>query len=164
MTPDLTIAIPGASFDDWNALYDLLSVCFAPMEGRIDPPSSFTAMTADTLRHKAQEETLITAHIGHRLVGCAFAVPHPPALYLGKLAVAPDQQRRGILRAMLARAEDLAATLSLSALELQTRVELTENHATFAALGFHEKSRSAHAGFDRPTSLTMWKALAPRPA
>ena len=44
-------------------------------------------------------------------------------------------------------------------LELQTRVELNGNHAAFARLGFRETERTAHAGYERPTSLTMRKAL-----
>jgi hypothetical protein len=35
------------------------------------------------------------------------------------------------------------------------RVELTETHATFRALGFTETGRTAHPGFDRPTSITF---------
>jgi hypothetical protein len=30
-----------------------------------------------------------------------------------------------------------------------------ENHATFRALGFAEAGRTAHEGFDRPTSITF---------
>jgi hypothetical protein len=46
-------------------------------------------------------------------------------------------------------------------LELQTRVELLENHATFAALGFHKVAETAHPGYARPTSLTLRKPVAP---
>ena len=49
----------------------------------------------------------------------------------------------------------LAVALHLPVLELQTRVELTENHATFRALGFVEVARTAHPGYDRPTSITF---------
>ncbi|TIN07524.1 MAG: GNAT family N-acetyltransferase, partial [Mesorhizobium sp.] len=29
----------------------------------------------------------------------------------------------------------------------------------FARLGFHETARTAHSGYDRPTSITMRKVL-----
>ena len=45
-------------------------------------------------------------------------------------------------------------------IELQTRVELTANHRAFRALGFVETGRTAHQGYDRPTSVTMRKRLA----
>jgi GNAT superfamily N-acetyltransferase len=155
----VTLAPP--NFDDWTALHTLLARCFGPMEGRIDPPSSFLAMTPDTLRAKAADEVLILALDGPILVGCAFCAPKGDALYLGKLAVAPEHRGRGLLRRMLAEAEVVARARGLSALTLQTRVELTENHATFAALGFRRTGTEAHPGYDRPTSLVFRREVPP---
>ena len=56
-------------------------------------------------------------------------------------------------------AEDLARERGKDAIELQTRIELTANHAAFARLGFRETERTAHEGYDRPTSITMRKVL-----
>ncbi len=56
--------------------------------------------------------------------------------------------------------EDLARRLNKPALELETRVELTGNHALFQRMGFVETARNAHAGFVRPTSITFRKHLA----
>jgi hypothetical protein len=55
--------------------------------------------------------------------------------------------------------EDLARERGKDAIELQTRIELTTNHAAFARLGFRESGRTAHEGYDRPTSITMRKVL-----
>jgi hypothetical protein len=55
--------------------------------------------------------------------------------------------------------EEHARLLGKHGLELQARVELTANHAAFARLGFHETGRTAHEGYDRPTSVTMRKTL-----
>jgi hypothetical protein len=60
----------------------------------------------------------------------------------------------------MAAAEACARSLGRTALELQTRVELTGNQAAFARLGFRETGRTAHEGFDRPTSVTMRKEIA----
>jgi hypothetical protein len=48
---------------------------------------------------------------------------------------------------------------------IAARVELTENHETFRAMGFTvETGRTAHPGYDRPTSITFRRALlTPRP-
>jgi phosphinothricin acetyltransferase len=40
-------------------------------------------------------------------------------------------------------------------LELETRIELTENHATFARMGFIKTAETAHPGYERPTSIKM---------
>jgi GNAT superfamily N-acetyltransferase len=147
--------------EDWAALHALLVVCFAYLEGRIDPPSSLADMTPETLRAKATEETLVTLWEGDRLVGCGFLKDTGRSVYLGKLAVHAGRRGRGLLRRIVAEADAMARALGRPVLELQTRVELAENHATFAALGFREVGRTAHTGYDRPTSVTMERPVPP---
>ena len=152
--------------EDWDALHALLVTCFAGMEGRIDPPSSLSAMTPATLRAKAAAETLVTLWRGDALVGCGFLADRGRSVYLGKIAIHPAHRRRGLLRRIVARADAMARRLGRPVLELQTRVELTENHVTFSRLGFAEVARTAHPGYDRPTSVTMERpvqAAAPAP-
>jgi hypothetical protein len=60
---------------------------------------------------------------------------------------------------MIALAETGARARGLRALELQTRIELVENHHTFAALGFAKVAETCHPGFSRTTSLTSRKTL-----
>jgi GNAT superfamily N-acetyltransferase len=131
------------------------------MEGRIDPPSSLVAMTPATLRAKADEETLVTLWDGGALVGCGYLKDTGRSVHLGKLAVRVDRRGRGLLRRIVAEADAMARALGRPVLELQTRSELTENHATFAALGFREVGRVAHPGYDRPTSVTMQRPVPP---
>ncbi|MEM7671221.1 MAG: GNAT family N-acetyltransferase [Pseudomonadota bacterium] len=139
---------------DWPDIHALLTRAFAYMEGRIDPPSSLTRMSVACLAQKAARETVLLAE-DPRLVGCLFATSRTGALYLGKIAIDPDCQGRGIGRALLAAATEIAKQKRLRALELQTRVELVENHAAFSALGFETIAKTRHSGFDRATSLTM---------
>jgi predicted GNAT superfamily acetyltransferase len=138
----------------------LLRASYAFMEGRIDPPSSLLRLDARALQTKAREEVLIVAHDGDRLVGCAFARLRDECVYVGKVAVDASFRRRGVARRLLAEAEAIASAHARPFLQLETRVELSENHATFAALGFVKVGESAHAGFDRPTSITMRKPVA----
>jgi hypothetical protein len=42
---------------------------------------------------------------------------------------------------------------------LGVRIALPENQRLFAALGYVETERTAHPGFDVPTSITMRKVL-----
>ena len=146
---------------DWDALHALLGTCFAFMEGRIDPPSSLAAMTPDSLRRKAEAETLVTLWDREILAACGYLRDTGRSVYLGKLAVHPDHRGRGLLRRMVAEADAMARALGRPVLELGTRVELTENHATFARLGFAEVARTAHPGYDRPTSVTMERPVPP---
>lgn len=156
---DVDVAPVSAGFGDWDELHRLLSDAFASMKGRIDPPSSLDRMTPDDLRRKAGGEHLILARSNGAVVGCAFGVPEGDAFYLSKLAVAPDWRRRGLLRRMIGPMEVEARRRGLRALTLQTRVELTENHAAFRALGFEKTQETAHPGYSRPTSFSFRKTL-----
>ena len=137
---------------DWPALLTLIQTEFAFMDGRIDPPSSMHALTAQSLAQQARSSEIWV--MGAPLVACMVLTAKPHALYLGKLVVAARSRGQGLARRMIAHAETRARALGLPAIELQTRVELNENQATFAALGFVEVGRTAHPGFGRPTSIT----------
>lgn len=144
-------------FADWDGLLSLILDSFAYMQGRIDPPSSARHLTAAALAQRADAEHLWLA--GPSLAGCAFFAERSDALYIGKLAIRPDMQGAGLGRTFVKAAEDLARTIGLPRLRLETRIELTDNHAAFARLGFEKVAEKAHPGFDRPTSITMEKPV-----
>jgi GNAT superfamily N-acetyltransferase len=156
----MRISVSPTDFTDWHGLLGLLRGSFAFMDGRIDPPSSLTRMGVEELKTKAAEETLIIATDGQELMGCAFAAVREDCVYVGKVAVASSARRQGVARAMMNTAENLAREHNRSYLELQTRVELVENHATFRALGFTKVAETAHPGYSRPTSITMRRRVA----
>ena len=146
-------------FGNWDEVLSLIMRAFAYMDGVIDPPSSAHLLTAETLREKSRQETGFLALLNGRIVGCVFALERADDFYVGKLAVEPGMQGQGIGKRLMQAAEDLARSRGKSALVLQTRIELSANHAAFARLGFRESERTAHAGYDRPTSITMRKEL-----
>lgn len=156
---DVRIAVASPGFSDWPGLLALLRRAYAYMESRIDPPSSLLRMDAEQLEAKSRDETLIVALADRRLVGCVFAALREGCVYVGKLAVDDSFRRRGVARKLMQAAEELGRANARAFLELETRIELTENHATFAALGFRRVGETAHPGFDRPTSITMRKPV-----
>lgn len=149
-----------ADFADWESLLSLIMSAFAYMDARIDPPSSAHRLTPETLKQKAQDEICFVATEGDALIGCIFCKPEPPSfLYVGKLAVSTSQQGRGVGRSLLDAAEEEARALKLSALRLDTRIELTENHRRFESYGFHKSADRSHPGYDRVTFIEMVKPL-----
>lgn len=146
-------------FNSWQALLDLILRSFAYMDGLVDPPSSAHRLSPKMLETKARQETLLLAYRGDQLAGCLFIADRGDHAYLGKLAVDPALQSRGLGRRLVEAAETIARASGKKAIEIETRVELHGNHAAFARLGFREVARTAHPGFDRPTSITMRKAL-----
>jgi GNAT superfamily N-acetyltransferase len=159
LTERVQVFAKPADFADWDGLLALLRDAFAYMDGRIDPPSSLHGFDAARLAAKAAEEELVLAFVEGALAGCLFAAPRGEALYLGKIAVRPDLRGRGIARRMFALVEAGARSRGFKALELQARIELTENHQTFAALGFEKVGEGSHPGYTRPTDNNFRKRL-----
>lgn len=157
--PDIDIAPLPDDFERWDELLALIMRSFAYMDGVIDPPSSAHRLTPEGLRLKASAETGFIATSHDRLIGCIFAVERGDVVYVGKLAVDESMRGHGIARKLMLAAEHFAIERGKPVLELQSRVELAANHRTFARLGFVEFERTAHDGFDRPTSITFRKAL-----
>lgn len=146
--------------DDMKALLQLIRTAFASMDGVIDPPSSAHELTAESLRDKARLETGFVIMDEGLPVACLFCRPErPDTLYLGKLAVDPARQGRGLGRLLLAAADDLARAAGLRRLRLETRVELDGNHRTFERWGFVKTGESRHPGFSRTTSIDMERAV-----
>jgi GNAT superfamily N-acetyltransferase len=154
--------IPAAQgFNQWVKLLELLHAAFAYQNARIDPPSSLYKLDAQSLCRKAAEERLFLAVEGEELIGCAFAKVRPASTYVGKVAVWPTRQGQGIGRLLMQAVEAFAQTTGKPIMELDTRIELLENHKTFSAFGFCSVAEHSHTGYTRTTFITMHKALVP---
>lgn len=142
-------------FTNWTSLLSLIQTSFKDMETRIDPPSSMHQLNEKSLREKANAETLFYVMSHGELVGCAFACIQEQVLYVGKVSILPDFQGHGIGGLLMVTCKKFAKRSAISELEIQTRIELTENHVFFGKLGFIQIGTTAHSGYDRPTSITM---------
>lgn len=147
--PAIVVRPATRDFRDWERVRLLILKSFSYMERRIDPLSSALRLTPKLIQSDAESGALLLACIAGDLVGCAFTRPRNSVLYIRKLAVRPDLQRAGIGRALIEAAREEARPRGIGTLELETRIELTENHATFARLGFVQAAETAHNGFDR---------------
>jgi ribosomal protein S18 acetylase RimI-like enzyme len=156
---DIILQRLDGSFERWQELLALILASFAYMDGRIDPPSSALTLTPQFLKEKAKNEIAYVAFYNDQLAGCIFCRPELDSLYIGKLAVLPAAQGQGIGRRLLSLAETTAWEHGLAELRLETRIELTGNHITFANWGFRKTAENRHAGFDRTTSIEMRKVL-----
>jgi GNAT superfamily N-acetyltransferase len=141
------------------AVLTLIRTAFAYMDGIVDPPSSMHRLTIDSLRDQATTGEVWA--IGSPPLACALFTPQSDSLNIGKLAVLQAARGHGHARRLMDHAAVRARALGRTRLVLQSRVELTTNHALFRAMGFSETGRTAHAGFDRPTSITFQRMLGP---
>lgn len=137
----------------------MLQGAFSYMDGRIDPPSSIKDVTTEAFARTAAEAELWA--IGLPPKACVVLRPMRGRLYLGRLAVCHSARGRGLARRLVDLAVERAQQMDLPCIELQSRVELVENHATFSAMGFRMVAETTHPGFDRPTSLTFRRDVRP---
>jgi len=155
----MVITVSPEKFSEWSTLAELLQEAFRYTDDRIDPPSSLGAMGVADFIQKAQDETLIVAQINNQLIGCAFAAIRDDCVYLSKVAVHQAYRRQGVTRSLFEAADELARQIGKACLELQMRIELTENHQAFGALGFTKVAETAHPGYSRTTSITMRRTV-----
>jgi GNAT superfamily N-acetyltransferase len=140
-------------------VHGLLVEAFAYMDGRIDPPSSMTKLTIVELLDGPGEVWVV----GDPIVACVVLTPTDESLYLGKLAVRNSERGSGLARVLINHAEHCAQQLGLPILELQTRIELTENQRTFASMGFVEHDEPLTEASHAPLRLLSGNPyLAPR--
>lgn len=131
----------------------LIRAEFAYMDGRVDPPSSMQRLGLETVQRQCREGEVWS--LGDPIVACMFLTPMPGRLYLGKLAVSGSARGNGLAARLVGIARERAAALGFDTVELQTRIELVENHAAFARMGFVKTAETSHEGYDRVTSITM---------
>jgi N-acetylglutamate synthase-like GNAT family acetyltransferase len=146
--------------EDFGPVLALIRAAFAFMEGRIDPPSSMLRLTKAALAGQAREAEIWVTEEAGGPVACMVLTARADDLYLGKVAVAATHRHQGIARQLTEHAMKRARALGKAAVTLQTRVELTENHVAFEAMGFRKVGETAHEGFARPTSYTYRRDLA----
>ncbi|MFN3292553.1 MAG: GNAT family N-acetyltransferase [Gemmobacter sp.] len=142
---------------DWPAVLALTRAEFAYMDGVIDPPSALHRLTLAEIERQAETGKIWA--IGASPVACVSLTTKADALFIGKLAVAAPHRRQGHAKALIDMANRRATGSGLPWLELQTRVELAANQATFRHLGFAEVGRTAHAGYDRPMTITFRRSV-----
>jgi N-acetylglutamate synthase-like GNAT family acetyltransferase len=153
--PAIVVHPATRDFSDWERVRLLVLDAFAYMEPRIDPPSSALRLTPESVQAHAESGTLLLAYRAGDLVGCVFAHQKNDALYISKLAVSPPLQHAGIGRKLVEAARGEARLRGIGMLELETRIELTENHAAFARMGFVKTAETSHDGFNRMTGIVM---------
>jgi GNAT superfamily N-acetyltransferase len=127
------------------------------MDGVIDPPSSMHRLTLEKLKTTANNAEVWS--LGPPLSACVVLSLTPNALYVGKLGVMTQARGQGLARRLIEHAAMRAKYHDRHWLELQVRMELTENHAAFTAMGFHETGRTTHAGYNTPTSITYRRVI-----
>jgi ribosomal protein S18 acetylase RimI-like enzyme len=151
----LRAATPG----DGEAIAALLREAFAPYDGKLAPRPGALSERGAGLAAALAKGAGSVAEAGSLLVGSVLWHPEGDGFYLGRLAVKPDWQRRGIARALVGSVIAAAQAARVRQITLNVRIRLPDNIAMFESLGFIRTEARAHPGFDHPTYYVMVRSL-----
>jgi GNAT superfamily N-acetyltransferase len=144
---------------DIPAVLRVTAAAYAPYSGRLQPPSSALKETEEAVAHYLERGGLIVAEADGKLVGAVRYEPHADFVYLGRLAVAPEWQGRGIGRRLVEAVEEWAVLIGLDEVRLGVRLELPDNHALYRHLGYAEDGLMPFAYDPHYSYLKMRKRL-----
>lgn len=144
---------------DPREILKTIHAAFEGYSGKLQPGSGALAETVTSLSAKAKVGVIFGILDDQRVAACVRAVPKEKSLYLDRLAVHPDYQRRDLAAALVNAVEAEAARRELPSVTLSVRLALQSNIALSSSLGFVETGRAIHDGFDAPTSINMAKQI-----
>ncbi len=139
-------------------MHDLSRAAFRDQAG-LDPPSGESRETLDSVRADLEAHGGAIAWWAERPVGCLRFEVEPGHLHVRRVAVLPELQGQGIGRALMAWAEAEAARRRRAEVHVGVRIALPGNLAFYRRLGYEVAAEHAHPGYDRPTWLSLRKAL-----
>ena len=129
----MTPIIRQATAEDAPAILALTRAAYAkwvPLIGREPRP-----MLAD-YDVAIRDHRIEILYLGSSLAGLIEMVPGLEHLLIENIAVAPEFQRRGLARQLMAHAETLAAAQGVSVLKLYTNKQFSENIRLYQSLGY----------------------------
>ena len=135
-SPAATLRIVLATPAESPLVLSITQAAFAEYEGLLDPPNTAAAETVADVHHAMTEGGNLLAWVGTDAVASARFRFTPDHLYVGRLAVLPEQRGRGIASALMHAMEAIARATGRPEIALGTRMHLTRNIALYAKLGY----------------------------
>jgi GNAT superfamily N-acetyltransferase len=141
---------------DVSRAAELLALVHAAFGGlEIQPPSSVLKETAAGFAARLASETCFVIESDSRLIASVFCIRQGDALYIGRLAVAPEWRGKRLATALIEAAKEEARRIGAKHIILKVRVALASNVVLFRRHGFAIVAEETQAGYPAPTSYVM---------
>jgi len=142
----MIIDIRAARSADTSVVRDLVRASYSKYVERIGKePAPMLDNYASLI---AAGDVWVAAEDGE-VLGVLVMRPVEEHLFVDNVAVRPDQQGRGLGRALMAFAEEEAKRNGLWEIRLYTNEKMFENLAVYEKLGFEEADRRLDSGYQR---------------
>lgn len=159
LTTGYPLILREATDADIATIFAVTQAAFGEYLGQLDPPSGVHRETIETVREKLASGHSVLALLGDRVVGSVFYKPEPAYVYLGRLAVLPDQRGRGVATALIGYVERRARELGRPRVRLGVRVALPHLRARYERMGYRVVEERRHEGYAEPTYVMMEKGI-----
>lgn len=158
-----SMTLRAATAADAGEMLNVIHAAFAEYQGWLIPESTGPNETLASVTRLIATEGSLIAEVDGRIVGSIFYAPGGDALYLHRLAVAPDFRRNGVGSALMARCEEIARERGFAWTSLKCRRPLAANRRYYERMGYRISAFHCHSGFTTSTSMIMRKRLGPGP-
>lgn len=132
--------------DDVDVVREVVDGAYRHYIARMGKPPG--PMLDDYARRIADGQTWVMDDAG-RITGILVLEEAPEGLLLDNIAVRPDQQGKGVGRALLEFAEAEARRRGFPTIYLYTHEMMVENIALYTRIGYVETRRVTEKGYDR---------------
>lgn len=156
----IKISEPERPTDLIEPLLAMIQAAFAAQHGDVDPETSATQYTEESLRKVIEDEHLAIASIGRQMVGSVLFSAEGDDLFLHTLAVSPDHRRKGVARTLIGHVVNCGEEGGYRQVTLNARMNMTGNRRLFESLGFREVEPDDQRRYHKqPTYSKMAKEL-----
>lgn len=158
---EAVVRVALAGPDDAPLVRRIMLAAFEQFRGTLEPPSSALDETDDDVRRAIAAGGAVIAWRGDVAVGSARFLPRADYLYVGRVAVLPEQRGLGVAGALLAALDAQARARGLPEVRVEVRLSLPDNVAFFRRLGFRTISEQPHPRGPAYWTVVLGKPVAP---
>ena len=157
------LRIKTASTEDAALVHSITHKAFNEFRGVLDPPNGSDSETPEDVAGQMLKGGALIGYLNGRAAASLRITVNPDHLYIGRVGVTPHYRNKGIGKAMILRAENIAAHLRLPEVRLGTREKLTDNVDLYLKLGYtidrvirHSRGPDNVVLFGKASSRTQW--------